>query len=240
MRVSTMRLLDQWLGVPACAALTVLRRGNDLIQGNEQRGVPRRILFVKLAEQGATVLAYGAVCRATEMVGRENVFFLVFEENRFILNVMDMVPPENVITLPTNGLGQLLAGTWRALRKLRRLGVDAAIDLEFFARSSAALAYLSGASRRVGLHRFASRAPFRGDLMTHRVPFDPELHTSDLFAMLVESLRLTPGDLSASNAGRFSTLAEPPYFQPRTGELEEVREILRRAAATANPFPWCC
>ena len=34
MRVSTMRLLDQWLGVPACAALTVLRRGNDLIQGN--------------------------------------------------------------------------------------------------------------------------------------------------------------------------------------------------------------
>ena len=31
--------------------------------------------MVKLAEQGATVLAYPALRRAVEMVGRENVYF---------------------------------------------------------------------------------------------------------------------------------------------------------------------
>lgn len=237
MRVSTMRLLDRWLGVPACAALTAARRVRDSVRRNEPADAPRRILFVKLAEQGATVLAYAAVCRATERVGRENVYFLVFEENRFILDVMEMVPPENVITLPTDGLGRLLAGTWRALGRLRRLRIDTAIDLEFFARSSAVLTYLSGAKQRVGLHRFSTRVPYRGDLMTHRVPFDPDLHTADLFAKLVEALDQPPGELLRWASAPFHALEEPPYFQPRADELAEVREIVRGSAGTAQFSP---
>ncbi len=47
---------------------------------------PRNILFIKLAEQGSTVLAAAAIQRAVDMVGRENVFLAVFAENRFILD----------------------------------------------------------------------------------------------------------------------------------------------------------
>ena len=52
----------------------------------------RRILFVKLVEQGSSVLACSAIRRAVELVGRENVYFLVFEENRFILDAMGLIP----------------------------------------------------------------------------------------------------------------------------------------------------
>ena len=38
------------------------------------------------AEQGTTVLGYPATGCAIEMVGREHVYFIVFDNNRFILD----------------------------------------------------------------------------------------------------------------------------------------------------------
>jgi len=84
-RISTLQRADRWSGAPLCAILTLVRR----IFGSAGRPGPRqvqRILFVKFAEQGSTVLAYPAILRAIEMVGRENVYFVVFEDNRFILD----------------------------------------------------------------------------------------------------------------------------------------------------------
>ena len=47
---------------------------------------------MKLAEQGSTVLAYPAICKAIIQVGRENVYLVVFKENRFILDLMGVIP----------------------------------------------------------------------------------------------------------------------------------------------------
>jgi hypothetical protein len=57
---------------------------------------------VQFAEQGSTVLAYPAILRAIEMVGRESVYFVVFEDNRFILDAMEIIPDGNVITMATD------------------------------------------------------------------------------------------------------------------------------------------
>ena len=69
------------------AALTVVRRVRDRFQAMPTEP-PKRILFVKLVEQGATVVAEPAIRRAIEMVGRENVFMVVFRQNRFIIDVL--------------------------------------------------------------------------------------------------------------------------------------------------------
>lgn len=73
--ISTAQRIDRWIGAPPCAVLTILRRIF------ESAGPPlppqvRRILFIKFAEQGSTVLAYPAIRRAIDVVGRENVYFL--------------------------------------------------------------------------------------------------------------------------------------------------------------------
>ena len=139
-----MRQADRWLGVPICLALTVVRRLLDCLDHTASRESPRRILFVKLVEQGSSVLACSAIRRAIELVGRENVYFLVFEENRFILDVMGLIPPENVIAIRTDGLIRAAVEALQAIKLIRALAINTAIDMEFFARSSAALVFLSG------------------------------------------------------------------------------------------------
>jgi hypothetical protein len=91
MTVHSMRRLDRWLGVPACLLLTMVRRVSEPFRSRPE-GPPRRIVFVKLAEQGSTVLAHQALCQAVAKVGRTNVFFLAFEENRCIVDVMGLIP----------------------------------------------------------------------------------------------------------------------------------------------------
>ena len=198
MDVRTMRLVDRWVGAPVCAALTIVRRLDDLVLHRTPNHPPRRIAVIKLAEQGATVLAYSALSRARAMVGSDNLFFVVFSENRFILDLLGIVPNDNVVVIRPDGLVRLVADTLKAIVRLRREGVDATVDFEFFARSSAILSYLSGARARAGYHAFFGEASYRGDLMTHRHGLNPFLHASEMFQSLVESLRHPPDDLPAS------------------------------------------
>ncbi len=191
-----MRWADRYPGWLLCLVLTWVRRLEDLLRSSQRsREAPRRILFIKLIEQGATVLARDAVWRATERVGRENVFFCVFAENRAILDLLKLVPAANVIQIDTGGLWRMTLDIVRALARFRREKIDATVDMEFMTRAPAVLAYLSGARRRVGLHRFTAEAPYRGDLMTDRVQHNPYLHINEAYTLLVESLYAPAGEL---------------------------------------------
>src|SRR4029077_6543781 len=172
--ISTLQHTDRWVGAPLCAILTILRRIFESAGPPGPRQV-RRVLFIKFAEQGSTVLAYPAIRRATEMVGRENVHFVVFEDNRFILDVMEIIPEKNVITIATHSFLGLALSALQAVHRIRKIRIDAVIDLEFLARFSAILSFLTGAKSRVGFHSFFGDGPYRGDLMTHRLLYNPHL-----------------------------------------------------------------
>jgi ADP-heptose:LPS heptosyltransferase len=238
MNVATMRLLDRWLGVPACFGLTALRRCADVLKLRTTASAPvQRILIVKPAEQGATVLAYPALRRAVEMVGRENVYFLVFEENRFILDCLDVIPEENVVAVSSRGVFGTLLSLLGGVRRVRQIGMDAAIDLEFFARSSAVLTYLSGARVRVGLHRDGDPAPYRGDLMTHRIRYNPNLHTLQTFLLMVEAVGVSREDLPALMDAPPTADGECPQFAVSEEELTHVRQKLQQEAGTDEVSP---
>ncbi|HEY2573878.1 MAG TPA: hypothetical protein VGH65_07405, partial [Verrucomicrobiaceae bacterium] len=149
MNVRKMMRIDRWLGVPLCAALTCVR---SLVTRRAGGAPARSIVFIKLAEQGSTVLAHRALQSAAGRVGRENVFMVVFEDNRFIVDVLGIIPPENVLTIASDSFVNLVKTALSVVGRLRQRKIDAAIDLEFFARSSALLTCLSGAPRRVGFH----------------------------------------------------------------------------------------
>jgi ADP-heptose:LPS heptosyltransferase len=162
------------------------------------------------------------------MVGRQNVYFLVFQENRFILDAMDVIPRENVFAIPTRGAFSAAWGAWKAIRRIRRSRIDAALDFEFFARSSAILTYLSRAKRRVGLHAYNGEGPYRGDLMTHRLRFNPYLHISQTFQIFVEALNAPADKLPALNLATPPSVESVPTFRAEAGEVERVRQILLR------------
>lgn len=236
MKITTMRLMDKWLGVPVCLFLTIHRKLFEQLSSGPKSEV-QRILFVKLAEQGATVLAYPALQKAVDMAGKENVFFLVFEENRFILDAMGIIPKENVISLYTTNKFLFFFKVLGAIRRMRKLKLDAAIDFEFFARSSAALSYLSGARRRVGFHSFFGEASYRGDLMTHRLSFNPHLHTSQSFYLMVEALNVEAENLPAFSLERPNLESDTLRFQPQLPEIAEVTKTLCQEMKQETPAP---
>ena len=224
--ISTLQRTDRWIGVPLCLFLTVLRKIFESAGSPGPRKV-RRILFVKFAEQGSTILAYPAIRRAIDMVGRENVYFVVFEDNRFILDAMDVIPEENVITIAIHSPIGLALDALRAVHRVRKIGIDAVVDLEFLTRFSAILTFMTGAKSRVGFHTFFGDGPYRGDLMTHRVLYNVHLHTSEMFEAMVEALTRDPAVLPTFN---FTPSANQlvPRFQPPPSEVSEIEVLLQR------------
>src|SRR6059058_5799724 len=224
--ISTLQRADRWVGAPLCAILTLLRK----IFESAGRPAPRqvqRILFVKFAEQGSTVLAFPAIRRAIEMVGRENVYFVVFEDNRFVLDAMEVIPVGNVITIATKNLFGLATGALRAVLQVRKIGIDAVVDMEFLTRFSAILTFATGAKSRVGFHTFFGDGPYRGDLMTHRLLYNSHLHTSEMFEAMVAALTRDPAVLPTFDF-------TPPVneslarFRPSLGEVAEIKGLLER------------
>ncbi len=236
LRVSVLQKADRIVFVPVCFLLTRLRK---LLPEPpvDQRPNPRRIVIVKLAEQGSTVLATHAIRRAVEMVGHENVYFAAFEENRFIVDVLELIPKRNVLTVPTTSVAAMFVGTLRILLRMRLLRIDAAVDLEFLARFSAAITYLSGARIRIGMHCYFGEGPYRGDLMTHRVLFNPQLHTSEMFQVMIEALKVAPKEFPALNLRVKIEAGDEARFNPHPAEVKEVEQILLSITGTAQIPP---
>jgi ADP-heptose:LPS heptosyltransferase len=227
LKPETIRIIDIWIGRIICLGLTIVRRIMDAFRGTDWNNRPiRKILFIKLIEQGATVLAFSAIERAIKMVGRENVFFCVFAENREILDIMNVLPPENILPIEHKHFSRFLWDIFKLLIRVRRLGIDATIDMEFFARASAILGFMTGARCRVGLHRFTGEGPYRGDLMTHRVHYNPYLHTAKAYRLLVEALTADPEDIPLLKMDVRLVNEEAPVFVASDEEMERIGKLL--------------
>lgn len=238
MNPHSIRRIDVYLGKPMCFALTVLRKLAAPFASSRRSSEPvRKILLIKMIEQGATVLAYQAIRRAVEKVGRQNVYFWVFEDNRFIFDLLELVPPENVLVIRTKNLLTLFLDLLRTTWKARRLGIDATVDMEFFSRASAILAFLTGAARRVGLHRFTSEGPYRGDLLTHRVQYNPYVHTAAAYYLLVEALDADTSQVPLIKTPIPRIDFSAPRFLPGEQEVAKVQGILDRMAGAPVERP---
>lgn len=187
MRPYTVKLVDKYFGSIICFLLTIIWTTKKLFK-NYKVEKPHKILFIKLIEQGATVLAVPAIKKATEIVGKNNVFFCVFDENRPIIDILNIIPSENIFEFRSSSIWKFVIDIIKFISFCRKNKINTAIDMEFFSRGSAILSYLSGASIRVGYHRFTSEYPYRGNLMTKRVQYNPYLHVSKAYYLLVESL----------------------------------------------------
>ena len=210
----------------ACWLLTGVRWFVDLFSKIEKRSGYRSLIFLKLAEQGSTVLAYETLYRAVASVGRENVYFLAFEENRFVVDLLGLLPRQNVLTVKTTSAWSMAISCLVRLLEIRRLKIDACVDLEFFSRSSAVIAWLTGARHRAGFHAF-SGGPYRGDLFTHRVAFNVNQHTSCAFGTLLDALDIDQ-ERQPACTGSGLVAVNPPHFTPTPEERGRMRETLHR------------
>ena len=176
LNLTTMRLLDAYAGRPICRALTLARR---ILPGRRPDPEPARILLIKFWGMGSLVCAAPLAAALRERHPRAEIDLLTFDFQRQTAEFLGFA--DRVITLSPASLGGFLVSTLRVLGTLRRRRYSAVIDLEFFSKFTAILAFFSGAPIRIG---FQFRPIDRGDLFTHPVPFNDRLHVIRIFRSL--------------------------------------------------------
>lgn len=219
--VDRQRWFDRVVGQPICWLLTQLHRLR--LPAAPPREV-RRILVVLLSEMGALVLTRPMFERLAERYPEARVYVLCSEQNRAALDLLDLIPAEQVFVVRTKALRSLLADSVRAIRQIRALAMDVVIDLELFARVSAIYAGLSGAPVRVGFHRHTQEGLYRGNFLTHPVPYNPYQHVAEQFVTLAEAI----GSTSVPLVKRLPSVAplRLPPLSLRPGELDAARRRL--------------
>ncbi len=233
MRPDRIALTDRWVAKPLCAVCSLFERVRRLWT-RPAPGGPRRIVFVKLIEMGSTVIACPAFAEAEKLVGRENLFILVFAPNRPILEVLPYFRPENVITVDDRNILAFAVGLLRALFRVWREKIDTAIDMEGLTSSSALITYLTRAPRRVGYYNFSSQGPYRGRLLTHELNYGFQHHVSRQFVALVRAAAGNGADVPLLKERIQDEAIELPEFVPTSAAREEVRALLREEAG-ADP-----
>jgi ADP-heptose:LPS heptosyltransferase len=185
-KISTMRSIDFWAGVPLCAFATALLRIWKLFQPVIPRPICR-ILFIELSEIGSTILAGPAMRKARDQLKAE-LFFVTFEVNSTSIALVGMIPPSNVFIIRSDSLVHLARDSIAFLAWARRNAIDTVIDLELFSRFSALLTGCCGAGRTVGFYRFRNEGLYRGNMLTHRVAYNPHIHIAKGYIALVDAL----------------------------------------------------
>lgn len=186
-RVDTMRRIDHLAGVPLCALLTPFVLLGDIFKryfkGNPTP--PRKLLFIELSEMGSAVIVDPAMRDAANR-GAE-LYFLIFKSNQASLSLLNTIKKENILLIDSSGLVPLIISTIKVLIQIRKIKIDTVIDLELFSRFTALLTGLSGARRRVGYHIFHGEGLWRGNMLTHKVHYNPHIHIAKNFFSLVHA-----------------------------------------------------
>lgn len=186
MNLNLQRKIDRIIGSFICWILSLYYRIRK--KGPLQFKPKKKILVILLSEMGSIFLAHPMFDCIKKKYPESTIFVLMFERNKEALELLDIVSPENIITVCNNSLIKLLSDSISALFKLRRFKIDVVIDCELFSRISSIFSFLSGAGIRAGFSPYTQEGLYRGNFINRPVLYNPYNHISEQFITLVEAL----------------------------------------------------
>ena len=187
------------------------------------------------------VVAYPSLRKAHELFPHATLHFLCFTQIRSSVEMLGIVPPENIITIDAKSGMSFVRDTllfpWRA----RRRRIDTVINMEAFVRYSNMLSYLSGACRRVGFHRFNQEGLYTGDLLTHKVLYNAHIHAAHTFLDLVHALETPPEQVPRVKRPRAMDCLDVPKITTDANAAADIWRKLRDINADIGPpASWWC
>ena len=232
MKIETVRKVDYWVGIPVCFLLTLWDRVRRMIFPRPgERPPPKKFLFIELSEMGSAILAYPAMKAIQREYPGAELFFMIFAKNRASVDILNLVPRENVLTIREKSLGSFLGDVLKNISRMHREGLDVVFDLELFTRVTAILTYLSGAPVRVGFHKYLMEGLYRGNLHTHKVQYNFQQHIAKSFLSFLDVLRYPAKDWPAMDAAIEDGRLEPAIV-PGLGNGSEPDQ-----GQDKKPFP---
>jgi ADP-heptose:LPS heptosyltransferase len=223
-----MRRIDRLAGVPLCALVTTLLNVWWWLRPIPQRPV-QRILFIELSEMGSTILADPAMRKARARLNAE-LYFVIFAQNAESLYLAGTISRANVFCIRTTSLWHLAVDTFHFLMWTRRNSIDTVVDLELFSRFTALLTGLSGANRGVGFYRFHNEGLYRGEMLTHRVAYNPHIHIAKNFIALIDALLsatpTVPYSKTLIGDDELTIAVPPPSASARESVLTRIKALV--------------
>jgi ADP-heptose:LPS heptosyltransferase len=232
-----MRQIDYYLGIPLCWLLTLcykLQRFFGFYQPCEQ-APPAHVLFIELAEMGSTVLAYPAMQVLKARYPQAQLYFVIFKHLKESLDICDLIPTENVLVIDSTSLWSLGRDTLAFALACRRKKIDTVIVLEMFARYSAILSYISGARKRVGFYRYQHEGLYIGDFFSHKVHYNPHIHTAHAFISLVQALAAPRGEVPLTKISLQDYPLTLPVFPSTAAERRRIWHRLQDGQTPLDP-----
>ena len=232
-----MRAIDQTIGPFLCWIMSVCYRLFSFrrVRAPGPARDVHKILFVKPAEMGSTVLMYPALRRVKELWPKSEIYFLVFAETRAAVDLLPNVSIENVFAIRSDTLINFIVDSVRRLIALRKLKLDVAVDLEFYSRGAAILTAFAGARYTAGFDRYTMEGLYKGSMLSHPVQYNCHIHTAAGFVTLVEALAVESEQMPLAKVpvpSKESLVL--PSFTPSRLERDAVLKIIQGANIRIN------
>lgn len=229
MNIEIMRYVDYWLGVPLCFLFSSLNYILKIIcLGTKRENVPQKILFIKLSELGTIILAYPLLKRVKEQYLTAELFFVTFEKNRSIFTLLgEVVPNKNILTIREDSFWLFTLDALKVISKLRQEKIDVIFDLDFFSRFTAILAYLIKSDKRIGFYRYTFEGLYRGDLLTHKVQYNPLNHISKTYFSLSQVIKQNKKDSPELKEGTDEQKIEFPSYTSNNEVKDKLIQKLK-------------
>ena len=190
MHPDTMRLIDRWVGIPLCffASFWPLKKAQADSNSTLATNIPPTdtIVFIGIAEIGALVVAYPAIKETRKQHPKSRICFITAPAGLQTLELMGF-EKEDIFLLETSSIKSLLKGSVN-IRSHFKGGRVSAIVLEPFTRFSTLLSAWIGASKRIGCYRFLNEGVYLGNILTHRLVYNPHLHISQTYFAMAKAL----------------------------------------------------
>ena len=184
MHPDTMRFIDRWAGIPLCFFTSLLLWKNKKTSiGTE---ITDTIVFIGIAEIGALVVAYPAIQEARKKNPNSRVCFITAPVGKQTLELMDF-DEKDILLIRTSSIKNILGDIIKLRNAFKKVSVSAVV-LEPFTRFSTLVASWIGASKRIGCYRFLAEGVYLGNLLTHRLVYNPHLHASKTYFALAKLL----------------------------------------------------
>lgn len=225
MNIKFQRAVDRLAGVPICALLSLFERLRLFFRGTPPLiSPPRRILIILLSEMGSLVLAHPMFMRLKQKYPDASLHIMMFRKNREVLDLLGVIPEENVLTINDGVLTEFAADSLKNIRKMRAMKFDVVIDCELFSRVSSIFSYLSGAPTRVGFHPHTQEGLYRGSFINRPVLYNPYRHLSRQFLTMVSAIesRAVPTSKEVSEI----EVKNPPMLDFPGDELQRITSQL--------------
>ena len=211
MKVSTMRAIDKWVGIPVCFLISPIRWISDTLRSaREKKPDLSRTLFIELSEMGSAVIVDPAM-RKLQREGKGEIYFAIFKKNYKSLEILQTVAEDHVFKMNADNFWSLVLDIFRFMSWCRKKKISTVIDLELFSRFTALLSFFSGARSRVGFTNFHDEGLYRGNLVNKPVRYNPHVHIAVNFISLVNKalglfdkpysiVPVLPGELALARA----------------------------------------